>query len=326
MDERMDERTDERQLHDVLENGIGSEPPIVGGPEAVFAGARARVVRTRMMTGALSVAAVLGVAAGAVALGGGGTGHGGSAPALSPLAGPDATPTAAAPAVQNGAAQAQKGSTRPGHPAPSPAPGQVLLDGRTTDELLKQMLPAGLAPSHYGGQDSDSPQQSGVSVYGTMAIDDGHGHGLGAIGVNVDQNFGSRLDAGCNAADGCTKLPDGSFLTVRTLVGDKPTAVGQPKTVDWSAERVFPDGHRVLVGVRNYFDDLTQAHEKGWTATTTGHDPAVSVETLKSIAGDPRWTLTVPTALAEQAKHDLPGYVDFSHDPTAVVSSTGPKS
>ena len=80
----------ENEIRDVLNEGIGTEPPIVGGPSAVFAGARARVVRTRTVTGALSVVAVLGVAAGAVALGGE---SGRSGPTLTAGAPPTTTPS-----------------------------------------------------------------------------------------------------------------------------------------------------------------------------------------------------------------------------------------
>ncbi len=49
----------ENEIRELLGQGIGEEPPVVGGPAAVFAGARARVVRTRAVSGALSVVAVL---------------------------------------------------------------------------------------------------------------------------------------------------------------------------------------------------------------------------------------------------------------------------
>ena len=42
----------ENEIRDVLGEGIGEEPPVIGGPEAVFAAARTRVVRTRVVTGA----------------------------------------------------------------------------------------------------------------------------------------------------------------------------------------------------------------------------------------------------------------------------------
>lgn len=61
----------ENEIREVLGDGIGEEPPIVGGPAAVFAAARSQAVRTRAVTGALSMVAVLGVAAGAVAFSGG---------------------------------------------------------------------------------------------------------------------------------------------------------------------------------------------------------------------------------------------------------------
>ena len=304
---------DEREMHDVLANGIGHEPPVVGGPEAVFAGARVKVVRTRVMTGALSVAAVLGVAAGAVALGGGsGAGHGAAAQIVGPAAG--ATTATTAPTVgptataANGAAQATSGDTHGKgttfHPAPAPGPGQVLIDGRTAADLLKQMLPAGLVTSHYGGQDSYLPQQAGVEVYGSMAIDDGHGPVT--IGVNVQQNMSSlRVD---HCSGDCTQLPDGSQLTVRVIPG-KSTA---PGAEDWQVDRVFPDGHRVVIQISNYFDDFSKPHDKGWMPPAVGPDPAVSIDRLKGIVGDPRWTLTVPQSEAAQAKQDLPGYNDLT--------------
>jgi hypothetical protein len=303
---------DERELHDVLANGIGHEPPVVGGPGAVFAGARARVVKTRMLTGALSVAAVLGVAAGAVALGGGGATPGGAGPVAAPAAGSSETTTPAPQTgPQNETAQATPGTDKgkgTALPAPDPGPGKVLIDGRTAADLLKQMLPAGLTTSHYSGQDSYLPQQAGVSVHGSMAVD--AGQGLGHIGVNVDQN-GWTPAASCTGVD-CATLPDGSQVSVQRTIGEKPTVAGAPQTIDWFVQRVFLDGHRVSVGASNYFDAPGQAHEKNWTLASTGHDPVVSIDQLKEIVRDSRWTLTVPAAEAAQAKHDLPGYTDNS--------------
>lgn len=315
-------------MHDILENGIGQEPPVVGGAEAVFAGARVKVVRTRMLTGALSVAAVLGVAAGAASLGGGGTGHGGAGQAVAPAAGgsqPTTAPTSAAQtgpteAPPNATAQATAGGAKTKgtfQPAPVPGPGEVLIDGRTAADLLKQMLPAGLGTSHVTGQDTDPG--SGVNVNGHMALTDAQGHVLGAIGVNVQQNMGSLLLDNCTGD--CTVLPDGSQLTISTVLDDKPTVASAPKTVDWTASRVFLDGHRIVVDASNYFDDLTANHEKGWTTTTTGHDPAVGFDKLKEIVGDPRWTLTVTKEAAAQAKKDVTDYTDLATGPTAVGSS-----
>src|SRR5882762_7337771 len=168
----------ENEIRDALMAGIGEEPAIVGGPDAVFAGARTRTVRTRTVTGALSVVAVLGVTAGAVALGGGSAGGGkpqvtaGAAAAVTSgvaAAGPQELSTGVHTSSESGALGSHTTV------APKPGAGQVLLDGRSATELLKQALPSGLKTANYYGQDSYTPEELGVSTSGEMSIDDGTG-------------------------------------------------------------------------------------------------------------------------------------------------------
>ena len=213
----------ENEIRQLLGEGIGEEPPITGGPAAVFAGARVRAARTRAVTvtGALSVAAVLGIAAGAVAFGGGTGGSGGSGGSgrLAPgvAAGtptkPGRTPTTSA-AAQTSETQAETSipkptSTTPPNttkptplsevegpgvglgssrtPAPQPGAGQVLIDGRSVGEILKSMLPAGLVTGNYSGQDSYRPAKDGVRASVTMSVDDGTGK-LTTLAASVAQN------------------------------------------------------------------------------------------------------------------------------------------
>ncbi|NUR28705.1 MAG: hypothetical protein HOV83_23175 [Catenulispora sp.] len=307
----------ENEIRDLLGAEIGEEPPIVGGPAAVFAAARARVVRTRAVTGALSAVAVLGVAAGVVVVSGGSgsgqeqvsVGAGTTSPAGKPWS----------PGVFTSA---------PGQhtavPAPKPGPGQVLIDGHSAALILKGALPAGLTTGDYSGQDSSMPDRSGVRVLGAGSVDDGSGRPVG-IHAGISQNgslFGWYEDANCaaqqrmsDAVSDCRadRQPDGSIVMVFRQ-RDYHSAVSGPTVGSYQtvAERAFPDGTVIFAAAQNYFDPPGDPHEYGWHVNPSRTDPLLTREQVEAIVLDPHWALTVSAEFAEQAKQVVKPYVDQS--------------
>ncbi|NUR62006.1 MAG: hypothetical protein HOV87_25595 [Catenulispora sp.] len=317
----------ENEIRELLGGGIGEEPPIVGGPAAVFAGARTRAVRTRAVTGTLSVVAVLGLAAGAVALSGG-SGDSGSGPVTA--GGPGGRPSVSGgqpPANMSG--QSTNPGTRkksdgtapagslPTVPAPKPGPGQVLLDGRSALDVLRAQLPAGLTGSQYVIQDSYRPQTYGVQVYGGMSVDDGS-HKPGAVSVIVQQNTPrlfeemtcASLPHNSNETE-CQEFPqaDGSRVTVYRDNQPSPTVGGAPTGVyAYEADRIYPNGLRFAVRAEN--DGSLPPGGKATTPTRTA--PVLTRDQLQAIVLDQRWALTVPEELARQAKNDIAPVVDLT--------------
>lgn len=326
----------ENEIRDVLTEGIGEEPPIAGGPEAVFAGARARVARTRTLTGALSVVAVLGVAAGAVALSGGSHGTAkasqGVAPgavatdtapkAKEPMPTPAPARSTPAPATSTPKAAATSGVYK-GHgtsnPAPVPAPGQTLIDGRSVGELVKSMLPAGLVTANYEGQDSYQPAKYGVQTGGSMSLDDGSGRLTTVVGGITENNRFAFADMNCPTLEGfdsmardCQTSPQADGSVIRTYRSDDLSPTNGPTKGSYSlvAERAFPNGMEITVMVSNYFDPLTDPHEKGWHVSPTRSTVLLTMDQLEAMLTDSRWGLTVPTQFAQQARGDLLPYAD----------------
>jgi hypothetical protein len=310
----MNDHGHENEIRGVLGQGIGEEPPISGGPSAVFSGARSRAVRTRALTGTLSVAAVLGVAAGAVALSGG---SGNAGPAVSAAAGGPAVSTHAA----NAQTAAQPGQAlAPGSTSPL-GPGMDAIDGRTTVEILKLALPGtGLTTADYNGQDSD-PGMAAMT-YGAMAADDGTGR-LTQVSANVQQWSSEKRQpqdcAGLQAAGSgisqCQAVPqkDGSILITyrqdQYAAGTNGPTAGSYENV---AERLFPDGLRIVVGATNYFDPLNDPHEKGWHVNPSRPVALLSPAQVGVMAMDPRWAAAVPDTLVQQAQRDIKPYLDLS--------------
>lgn len=321
----------ENEIRDVLGEGIGEEPPVVGGPTAVFAGARTRVVRTRAVTGALSVVAVLGVTAGAVAVSGGSGGAGSAATAnrgvapgaagttsWSPVVAP-ATPSTPTTSTSTKGEYVKGGSRKP---APDPGAGQVLTDGRSVDEIVKSGLPSGLTAGNYEGQDSYRPSEMGVAANASMSVDDGTGK-LTTVYAGITQNQGFAFrDTNCTTLVGmgggitdCHLFPqpDGSvILTYREDEASPDTNGPTAGSYQWTVERAFPNGTAISISANNYFDPLTDPHEKGWHVNPSRKDPLLTVDQLKTILADSRWALTVPAEFAQQAENDLVPYKDIT--------------
>jgi hypothetical protein len=241
---------------------------------------------------------------------------------VNPAAGPQQQPAVPAPATPTDVTA--KATPNPKGPPPKAAPhlgdGQVLADGRTTAELLKQMLPAGLTTSKYSGQDSYLPSQWGVSTFGFMGVDDGHG--IGGIGVNIQQNSpttaadqtcGARSGEGATSCDS-HKLSDGSTILVYEYADNTPVGGAGPAagSVHRVADLLRLDGVRIVIDVTNYLNDPTVEKAKGWSISPTRSEPALSLDQLATIVENSRWTLTVPSTLEAQAKKDLVPYVDMT--------------
>lgn len=318
------------EIRELLGQGIGEEPPVVGGPAAVFAGARARVVRTRAVTGALSVVAVLGVTAGAVAL---------SAPGRPGrvTAGVTATSASSTPSTAPTTSATTPAATTPPPntttptplsklqgtglamhrvPAPVPGAGQVLLDSRSTTLITKLLLPSGLVAANYEGQDSYQPKQLGVETIANMSVDDGAGKPT-SLNVHLVQN-GRPMD---RVTDCTTEQelypgsisdcraeaePDGSVVmsySVREGGSVKNPVTEIPRSN--TAVRVFPDGCVLSINVSNYYASMT-----GPSAAPSRSIPLISVDQLAAMVIDPRWGLTVSEQFAQQAKQVLVPYTD----------------
>lgn len=270
----------ENEIRELLGEGIGEEPPIVGGPAAVFAGARRQTVRTRAIAGALSAVAVLGIAGGAVAF---------------------------------GDAAGKSGASRPGATASSA--GQVPIDGRSVAEILKLELPAGLSTGDYNGAQSGT--QDAVAVMAGMSMDDGTGkltqvfasvgrHPYEAISAQACENLYHRETgiSDCQAQ----MQPDGSVVLVYRGEDNHRDAQDRPlNTYSLFAEHLFPNGTDVLVSAANWYSPPTAPAPM---AAPSRPAPLLSVNQLKSMVMDPRWGLAVAPSFARQAERDITPYFD----------------
>ncbi|MEY9933578.1 hypothetical protein ABH926_008234 [Catenulispora sp. GP43] len=327
----------EYEIRDLLGQGIGEEPPVVGGPAAVFAGARARVVRTRAVTGALSVVAVLGVTAGAVAFSGGAGrpekasvgAAGATSPSTSATPGlsarpPSTTPpptTTAPPNTTTPTPLSQledPGLTIHRVPAPQPGAGRVLIDGRSTAAIVKLLLPSGLVTANYGGQDSYRPTQLGVETIGYMSVDDGSGK-LTALSAHVAQN-----SPGITKVTDCTteqELNPGQVSDCEAVVEPDGSVVlsyrqsGDGRGVDSAtagayvneATRVFQNGTVLSINATNFYSPPNQPLHP---VTPSRKDSLLSIDQLVAMVMDAQWGLTVPAQVAQQAKQSLVPYID----------------
>jgi hypothetical protein len=276
----------ESRIRELLGEGIGEEPPVVGGPAAVFAGARRHTVRTRAIAGALSVVAVLGVAAAVVAVGGG--------------------------AGRSGASTVSPGVTTPAEQVP-----QVPIDGRSVAEILKLELPAGLTTGSYEGADSDPNS----AAYAGMAVNDGTGK-LTQIQASVGRRPSEAISAqACDNMDhkgfpgisGCQAhmQPDGSVVLVYRVDADHRDAHGHPlDAYQLIAEHLFPGGMDVLVSAANWFTPLSDPSVPAEMVGPSRPTPVLSLDQLQHMVMDRRWGFTVPADLARQAEHDITPYFE----------------
>ena len=197
----------------------------------------------------------------------------------------------------------------------------MLMDARSSAEIAKQLLPAGYVTGNYEGQDSYRPDQLGVAARGSMSVDDGAGK-LTTVTASVSQNDFSdhkvtdcaTLQAVDPAVGGCQAIPESDGSTVLVYREDqyRPDAVAGPTKGSYAnvAVRLFKDGSRVEIDATNYFDPLDDPHNKGWHVDPSRTDALLSLDQLKTMVMDPRWSLTVATEFGHQAKQDLKPYVD----------------
>ncbi|GAA1954966.1 hypothetical protein [Catenulispora subtropica] len=302
----------ENEIRDLLGAEIGEEPPISGGPAAVFAGARVRVVRTRAVASALSMAAVLGVAGGAVALGGAGgrTAAGSTSPASSPaVAATTLASTAPSATARPAQCPTQATTANPALSAEAKAAhasgGQVPLDPRSLTELLKTALPCG-TPTAYHGEDDSSG--NGLEVSGTVDVTDQAG--VGAVTVRVAQHAEFPHD---KSFFDCAKVgvADHATTCVSTVTADGTAVLleeapdKEQGVITRSAQVLFPDDHTVMISERNTDTKFYQAK-----VTATRAVPPLTLDQLRGLALDTPWPLSVSREFAEHAKQDLAGYVD----------------
>lgn len=273
----------ETEIRDLLGEGIGEEPPIVGGPAAVFAGARRQTVRTRAIAGALSVVAALGIAGGAVAF---------------------------------GDAAGKSGASRPGATASSA--DQVPIDGRSVAEILKLRVPAGLTTGAYSGVESLTQDAGGFAEAG-MSVDDGTGKPT-QVFASVGQRPSEAISAqACEnmyhketgVSDCQAQMqPDGSVVLVYRGDDNHRDANDRPlNAYELIAEHLFPNGLDVLVGASNWYSPSTASEV---TVAPSRQTPLLSTNQLKSMVMDPRWGLTVAPSFRQQAEQDITPYFDAS--------------
>jgi len=326
------------EIRDVLAVGLGEEPPIVGGPTAVFAAARARVVRTRVLTGALSTVAVLGVAAGAVAFGTGVGGGGGQSAAgsgaqcaVGPVPPGLGSPTSkASPA--NEASPASKAppsppssAASPGNKVPvgptsmatsDPGPGRVLIDPQSQVLRVKQVLPCGTASEFSGYISYHAAPGDGLEVLGHLNVTDRLG--VGTVGVELVQNGAwSRDQMKCYPSDIACKT---EALNDGTLVKSYQYPVGYPlvgKLFAWTTEVLYPDGRLVVVSSSNYAPQGEKFDNE-----PTRKVPPLTREQVRGIALDGAWTTTVTKDFAAQAKREITPFVNNGSDPAAASDRT----
>ncbi|MFL6115719.1 MAG: hypothetical protein ACJ786_30885 [Catenulispora sp.] len=314
---------DEDEIRGVLGEGIGEEPPIVGGPAAVFAAARARVVRTRVLTGALSTVAVLGVAAGAVAFGTGAGGGGGqSAAGSGAQCATGSVPKVPVPPTDKASPSSQVTAASPGN-SPSgqppstatsdPRPGRVQTDPQSQLLLLKQALPCGTASGFTGYSDHQAPG-SALEVYASLNLSDRLG--VGNVRVDLVENASAwiRSQVRCDPQWHEDISCEGEVLKDGTLVKSIEYLVGSPfsseapggKLFAWTTQVLYPDGRYVVVSSSNFAP-------RGKESDPTRKVPPLTRAQVRGIALDVAWTTTVTKDFDAQAKREITPFVDMSN-------------
>ncbi|GAA3221657.1 hypothetical protein ACFO1B_16325 [Dactylosporangium siamense] len=241
------------------------EPPVGGGPAAVFARADRTRSRQRIATavsGIVVLGVVIGVAATAVDRSGGAPT---AAPAPVVSAGPPSAPTLTSAA-----------------PSPRTRPSDVPADAMLN--TLLRLLPAGVTVS-----EPDSQPGFAEVILSDRA-------GRGKVQVNVQPGFNRVIPSGHGGDDPmdtftcarrrdpagthCTRsvLPDG---TIVVLTEGPSEDAGHDRIQRRMADVYRPDGVRVVLGTWN------AVHEK--TNTATRAEPPLTVQQLQAIATDPTW-------------------------------------
>ena len=208
-------------------------------------------------------------------------------------------------------------------PEPEPGPGQVLIDGRSAAEIVKSTLASALLSANYSGQDSDQPAKFGVAVNGSMSVDDGTGK-LTTVSAGIGQNnpeLAKITDCTAmqktlpNGISGCqaSAQPDGSV--VLSFVQDDYVAGANGPTAgshSYQAIRVFQNGWVISADATNYFDPLSDPHNKGWHVDPSRKDPLLSRDQVVAIVMDSEWGATVSSDFAQYARQDLVPYKDLT--------------
>lgn len=266
--------TDHCGANALLARAVGAEPELGFRAEDVLARSRRQLARRRAaLTGALTVAAVLGTGllVGHVGSPGSGVeaGDGGSATPV------QATATTAAPTTVYG------------------VEGPLVLDahGRTLTAKLADahLIPPGVSEStdkSYGGEPLVFYKlvtgQNVNSYYAQATLTDSHGAGHLAVQV-LNQQTGINCVAVTDPQACHTQtLPDGSRITVLRYT---PTPLDKP-IIQWWVELVRPDGTAVDAMCGNWSMD----GEKGGIGTATGAEPPLKADALVQLVQLPGLT------------------------------------
>ncbi|MFD6758830.1 hypothetical protein [Streptomyces roseolus] len=159
--------------------------------------------------------------------------------------------------------------TAPAKPGKVGAPGKVRqappqITGNGVTNTLRALLPKGLTVVDKGGE----------GEFGFVVVDDGKGKSL--VQINVQYGMDEVADQLYGSGD-VTTLPDGRKVKLIQQPGEK----GGEGVVWWTADTMTKDGFRVVVGAFN----TGAQHE-----AATRAEPALTLEQLKAIALDPKWT------------------------------------
>ncbi|GAB3833719.1 hypothetical protein ACFPIJ_09580 [Dactylosporangium cerinum] len=242
------------------------EPPVGGGPAAVFARADRTRNRQRIAT-AVSGIVVLGVVAGVAAVAADRSGG-------APTAGPAAVVSAGPPTAPTLTSAAPSPRTRP-----SDVPADVMLN------TLLSLLPAGLTVS-------EPYSQKG---FAEVVLNDPAGRGK--VQINVQPGFNRVVPSGRVVGDDpmdvftCAKRrdPAGTQCTGSTLPDGTIVVLTEGPSEDAGHDRIQrrmadvyrPDGVRVVIGTWNAVREKTN--------TATRAEPPLTVQQLQAIATDPAW-------------------------------------
>jgi hypothetical protein len=144
-------------------------------------------------------------------------------------------------------------------------------------ELLTSLLPAG----------SSNP---GVANDGSLGVETYVATSSGPAMVRAGLARATYVPVGCGSQAGCTVAPNGDIVTVRSIANNCP----QNEDVDV----IHPDGSEVAV----YFGACLQ-----WDGTRNPPSPqAMTLDQAKAIAMDPRWDVSMNSALVSAGAAHFP--------------------
>lgn len=309
--------TSEESFHDRIEDELaGLHPPPIGeiAGDALAQGRRIRR-RERALGMAGGTAAVAGVAAGVLALGGVfGSGRGGVPVGPGALGGAPTSQQSSTPAPSPTASSAHTStSTSTPSPSPTPTPPSSSSPSSSSPNTVIGTIPASWKPPTVGGRLNDPRNTDGQSV-AELLIED-----LGQIGPGSGSSFSGSSMSGQNANATMTWTTQHGSIRISASVsndgvdGKTPQSVCYPGfEIDYCAAATLSDGSVVMVvhGTGEPPAGSPPTHDNTVMITRPDHllinvvewsNGPLTDDQLYKIVADPRWGLKMNSSFVAHA-------------------------